>query len=302
MSAAKAAWGLQRLTCFTITTANLAHSARAYTEILGYQSLAETEISATLAAHWNMPALRGVSCALLHAPAGTETILRLVEQPDRQPGAMLLGHGWNAMEVLVQDPYVLARELIDTAFKVLVAPRPLPFDASIHAMQVQGPAGELLYMTALPTDRMILDLPAARCRVDRPFIAILGGPDMAAMQRYYCALLRTAVLDPQPVLVQIVNEQFSLPADHRIPLGIVKMPRDYLIEIDELPAGAKPHPQTAGQLTRGIAMVSFEYPKLDSLDLAWLQPPRAIGEAPYRGRRTGVTLGAAGEWIELIEC
>jgi hypothetical protein len=35
--------------------------------------------------------------------------------------------------------------------------------------------------------------------------------------------------------------------------------------------------------------------------LEWIAPPRALPQAPYYGRRAGVCVGAAGEWIELIE-
>jgi hypothetical protein len=47
-------------------------------------------------------------------------------------------------------------------------------------------------------------------------------------------------------------------------------------------------------------MVTFVVDALpDSLE--YLAPPVALPKAPYHGRRAAVCIGAAGEWIELIE-
>jgi hypothetical protein len=47
-------------------------------------------------------------------------------------------------------------------------------------------------------------------------------------------------------------------------------------------------------------MVTFVVKTLPE-GLTWLAPPRALPQAPYHGRRAAVCVGAAGEWIELIE-
>ena len=298
---ANAAAGLRRLAAFTLTAPDVAVVAQAYQHWLDYVIAGDTVVSAALAGAWNCPALAGRRMLLLHAAGAPQTTLRLQETPGPADQHALPGHGWNAMELLVRDPYALADELQGSPFRVIIPPRPLPFDADIHAMQVIGPAGELLYMTALPANKTILDLTAARSRVDRPFIAILGAPDAAAALSFYSQLLLTPVIAPSPTIVQIINESFGLPADHRVLLGIVKLPRDALIEVDGMPAAARPRPRRDGELPAGIAMVSFECASLDALSARWLQPARALQEAPYRGRRAAVAVGAAGEWIELIE-
>lgn len=182
MNAAPVAPGLRQLLVFTLTAQHVRSEAEAYARCLGYVIAEETALSAKLAAVWNCLALIGQRMILLHAASGADTWLRLMEMPAASRPAPLLGHGCNAMEVLVEDPYRLARELEGSSFRVVIPPQPLPFDAAIHAMQVIGPAGELLYMTALPANKNLLDLSAARARVDRPFIAILGGPDAAALE------------------------------------------------------------------------------------------------------------------------
>jgi hypothetical protein len=50
-----------------------------------------------------------------------------------------------------------------------------------------------------------------------------------------------------------------------------------------------------------MALVSFAVRSLDARALPWAVPPTARAEAPYDGRRAGVLVGAAGEWIELVE-
>jgi hypothetical protein len=301
VSAGLAAPGLRQLLAFTLTAPNVRSVAEAYARWLDYVIAEETTLSTALAAVWDCPALVGQRMILLHAASGTDTWLRLVEMPAASPPVPLLGHGWNAMEVLVQDPYQLARELQGSPFRVVIPPRPLPFDADIHAMQVIGPAGELLYMTALPANKTLLDLRAAKVRVDRPFIAILGGANTAAMLSFYASQLLTPVIAPTPTIVQIINEQFALPVDHRVPLGIVKLPRDCLIEIDGLPAAARPRQRRDGELHRGFAMVTFSCSDFAALALPWLHPPVLLAHLSDRAKRVAVTVGAAGEWIELIE-
>jgi hypothetical protein len=50
-----------------------------------------------------------------------------------------------------------------------------------------------------------------------------------------------------------------------------------------------------------MAMVSFIVDDLSSRKLSWRSPPTVQHERPYLGRRAAVVIGAAGEWIELIE-
>lgn len=50
-----------------------------------------------------------------------------------------------------------------------------------------------------------------------------------------------------------------------------------------------------------MAMVSFLTTRLEGRTLPWRCPPASRSETPYDGRRAGVVVGAAGEWLELIE-
>ena len=277
--------GLQRIVGFTITAPDPVAAAEAYAQVFGWPVEAEGSVSRDEAFLWGAPATEGRRWLRLRPPGEPATWVRFVGQA-AMPGQPLLSYGWNAMEVLVDDPYALARELEGTPFRVLIPPRPLPFDPALHAMQVIGPAGELLYCTSLPREREVFDLRAATHRVDRPFIAILGGPDADAMLGFYARTLGTRVIAPSPVLVKVVNDAFGLAPEARIPLGIVKLPRDWLIEVDGYPPQAGPRPRRAGELPPGIAM----------LTVALAATPGAGYEGPLPARLEG----AAGEWLELV--
>lgn len=274
--------GLNRLAGFTITTADPAAAAAHYVAHLGYLVCDEGIITPMKAEQWRTPSMVGRRYLELQVPASTGPgcFVRFVEQAPI-PGTPLLGHGWNAMEVLCQNPYELAKDFAGSPFRVVIAPRPLPFDPDLHAMQVIGPAGELIYFTSLPTHKALLDLRPAERRVDEPFIAILGGLDIEAMLRFYRTRLSTPTLPPAPVNVRIINDEFALGDDARVPLGIVKLPRFHLIEVDEHPSASQPRPRRDGELPPGIAMVSF--------DVGGTRSPDPVQ----------VVIGAAGEWLEL---
>jgi len=274
--------GLNRLAGFTITVADPAAAAAHYVAYLGYLVCDEGVITPMKAEQWRTPSMVGRRYLELQVPASTSPgcFVRFVEQAPI-PGMPLLGHGWNAMEVLCQNPYELAKDFAGSPFRVVIPPRPLPFDPDLHAMQVIGPAGELLYFTSLPTHKTLLDLRPAERRVDEPFIAILGGLDIEAMLSFYRTRLSTPTLPPAPVNVRIINDEFALGDDARVPLGIVKLPRFHLIEVDEHPSASQPRPRRDGELPPGIAMVSFDVGRTRSPD-------------PVQ-----VVIGAAGEWLEL---
>jgi hypothetical protein len=85
------------------------------------------------------------------------------------------------------------------------------------------------------------------------------------------------------------------------PLAVAPLPKDFLVELDQYPSAAVPRPVRAGAMPAGLAMLSFGVDDLDSFDLAWRAPPARIAEFPYSGQEAAVTVGPAGEWVELVE-
>ena len=271
---------LQRILGFTLSVGNLTRSVRAYERALGWHVSDSGRVSAANAARWNSPGAANARYAELREPGGAPAWLRLIEQPPTPGHEPLRTLGWAAVEILVRDPYALARRLDAADFRVAVAPRPIPWDPDIHAMQAVGPDGELLYLTRLPSERTILDLTPARAEVDRAFIAVLASSQLEASLQFYRETLATPVLEPASTVVQVVNDAFALAADSRTRLAVVKLPRDFLIEIDEYPAAAQRRQYTEGRLPPGISMVTFETDR------------EAISSGP-------LIVGPDGEWLDL---
>lgn len=254
---------LKRILGFTLAVENVERSLSAWCDAFGWRIGARGRVPAAVARGWDAHRVADARYALLVAPTGEPAGVRLIEQPSPAGWRPRQHLGWAAVEIACQDPYALAASLsprtgAPVSWRVAVPPRPIPWDASIHAMQLVGADGELLYLTQLPADRPMLDLVPARVPVDRAFIAVLACRDLDSSLRFYGATLGTPTLPPSSTVVQIVNDEFALGDDARTPLGVVKLPREFLLEVDQYPAAATPRPREDGRLPPGIAMLTVE--------------------------------------------
>jgi hypothetical protein len=229
--------------------------------------------------------------------------LRFIEDRDaKQPPPSLTTHGWAATELLTTDPDELARRLENSPFKVIGPPKDLyPSDKAPRAMQVQGPEGETLYMTRPIPGGSRYDLGVAETFVDRTFIVVVGGPSMAELRRFYGETLGLAAGEPTPFVIGVLARANNLPPETTFPLAVVPLSPGHLIELDEYPPNTGPRPVRRGALPPRMAMVSFLATDPDRLPVKWRKPLRAVSATPYAGRRVGVTVGPAGEWIEVVE-
>lgn len=293
---------LTAILAVTLSVPDLDAAQRAYLQVLGYRVIESGLVSPALAAGWNAPQAAGRRQVLLQPESGEHTYLRLVESPPVAGFAAMKTHGWNSNEILVQDPDALAAKLAGTPFRMIGAPRPLSTNPKVRAMQALGPAGELNYFTRIPNDGSgVYIKSSAQSFVDRTFIVVLGGPSMAAMQAFYRDTLGAPVTAAMPAKINVLQDAWGLPADTDTPLALVNFSTRFAIELDEYPAAATPRPRRDGDLPPGMAMVSFVVDSFEGRKLPWVVPPAARSEAPYGGRRAGVLVGAAGEWLELVE-
>jgi catechol 2,3-dioxygenase-like lactoylglutathione lyase family enzyme len=285
----------------TMTVPDLAVVERAYGAYLGYRVVERGHVTTELASVWNTPALAGREYLLMQPESGEPVFLRVVRQ-EAVPGfAPMKTWGWNSNEILVQDTYAVHERLKDSPFAIVGDPKGLSMNPEIIAMQAIGPAGELIYLTRIPEGKSLFNLGSAKSFVDRTFIVVLGGPDIAALRRFYGEVLGMPTTEPAPSTISVLAKAYGLPLDHQFPLGIVKFPENFLIELDEYPAQASARPQRPGELPPGMAMVSFGVASLDAVQGEFVAPPRVIDQAPYAGRRVAVIRGVAGELIELVE-
>ena len=101
---------LQTIRMVTLCVPDLDAVERAYVDWLGYQVTARGRISPGLAAVWEAPAAAGSRTLCLEASASPDFTLRCIERPETPGYAALMTHGWNANEILAEDPERLAAQ------------------------------------------------------------------------------------------------------------------------------------------------------------------------------------------------
>jgi len=286
---------LKSIIIVTISVLNLGTVQTAYEEQLDYQTVERGVLSEELTAIWDTPAMTGSNYMLMQPASGEEVYLRFVENPATESHEPMTTHGWNATELLVKDPDALAEKLAGSAFRMIGPPKDLwQAPDAPRAMQVKGAGNEVLYLTRN------LDFEYSG-EIDRVFIMVVGGPSMAGFKDYYANKMGLAVGDATPFQITVISSAQGLPADTTYPLAVARISDRFLIELDEYPATIGPRTMTDGSLPGGTAMVSFEVEDIDALDVDLRAAPGKISGLPYQGRRSAVTVGPAGEWIELIE-
>lgn len=288
------------IACVTVAVPQVQPLVDAYRLYLGYGLVDTGRISVAEAALWNRPALAGRRFALMLPGGDGQTYIRFVESnPD--PSYVAFRHfGWNAAEMMVQNTDQAAERLADSAFKIIGPPADLSFSDKIRAMQVLGPAKESLYLTSFKERLPEFDTPEPKYFIDRTFIVIVGGKSIDAINDFYTQHFGVAKAPVMPGVISVISAAHGLPHDTQHKLAALTLSGQSFIEADEMPQGTLPR-ESDDELPAAIAMVSLGVEKLpDSID-TWLAPAQTLAMPPYHGRRSRVCLGAAGEWIELIE-
>lgn len=286
---------LKSILAVTIAVAQLAPVEQAYDEYLDYTTVERGEVTTAAASAWGTPAMAGSPFLLMQPPSGEPVFLRFVEAQPVEGYAPMRTHGWNAVELLSTDPDKAAARLADSPFTIIGPPEDLwQAPDAPRAMQALGPGNEVLYITRNNQFEI-------RTFIDRVFIMVVGGPSMAALGEFYGQRLGLAVSEPAPFRIDVISRALGVPAETTFPLAVATVSPRFLIELDEYPSAAGPRPRRDGDLPPGIAMVSFTVDSLDALDLKWRSPPVTLTGAPYGDARVAVTVGPAGEWLELVE-
>ncbi len=289
---------LSTLAGATVTCAQVDACVRHYTELLDYRLVSQGVVDQALAALWHAPRQVGRPFAILRpAVGGGEQWIRFVEGPctDSPPFRTF---GWNALELSVRDVADLKQRLEGSAFRRLSGPHFLANGTStIQAMQVLGPAGEVLYLTQIPDEPDKAHLPQAQVAVDQLFIAVLGVPDAGAAQDWYAARFDVARRPPRTAILRALNNAYGFEETRQHPLASVRLARQGMIEIDGYPAAARHRDTSTGYLPGGISTVAVFADRLPA-ELAGRGV--RIDAPPYGGAEAAGLQGPAGEWLELV--
>lgn len=294
---------LGRIKCVTSTAPDLGIAVRAYEVGLDYRVREEGTVDAALAACWRAPAMAGHRYALLSADSSPDVFVRIVEASPVPGYRPLLSFGWNAFEIIVDDVQAVRRRLDGGPFRIIGEPRPLNARPTVHAMQVIGPCSEVLYLTTETGDRDNSPLPPPRGPIDRPFIVVLGGPDIVAMRDFYA---RTFALQPNPIRAsrgQTVQRAWGGTEDGTHPITLLRLgEHGNSMELNGyVKPGLAARVTMPGELPPGNSFASFSVPSLDALAITPTGAPQVHGSLAYAGARSVAFTGPAGELVELVE-
>lgn len=272
----------------------------AYRQWLDYQTVAEGTVDSDLANSWGDPELAGRDFFVMQPASGETVYLRFIDSPrplDYRPMSRL---GWNAAELLVEDPDALATELAaGTEFRVLQEPAYLTEKRNIRAFQAAGPGNEVLYFThIIDTTLTSLDFGKAATPVDRVFIAVLGTGDLETSRTFYQEALGMQPSPPVPYRVGLLSEAHGLPPETHHALSLMPLHGSSLIEMDQFPGTAAPL-EAGGLPAGGIAMLTFTANAMPQ-SLEPLAATLGTTTFPYAGRQTATFEGPDGERIELV--
>jgi len=275
----------------TVSSPDLDAMERAYGGLLDYRVISRGAVSGAEAAAWNASDIEGAP-TLVMSPAATDDFeFRFIPQPIDSNYIPLTDYGWNAAEIMVQNVDAMAERITaaaDSPFEVVGEPRNLSFSDDIRAMQIRGPASEIVYLTEFKNPVPGLSVPTARSAVDRTFIVILGGGSMDDLQGFYNQNFGVPHAPVVESRITMLSKALGVSIETLYPIAAMALEGESLIEADEMPAQVGPRKRAPGFLPPGIAIVSFE---CDSI------PESASAIAGQAGRYS--MHGPTGEIIEL---
>ncbi len=278
----------------TLVTANLQEVVDAYVNYLHLHVIETGHLKKALVSMWQTPAIEGNPYSIL-ANAFGEPWLRIIEDTSCTKTEGLKHAGWISLEVLVDDVDTLAASLIGSSFKVLRPVANLDMSDKIRAVQIEGPAGEVLYLTQIKEQVPPFELPIARCAVDHLFIPILCSHDRRASLSFYQKLADWEGLSFE-TKITVINQAYGYDLSKKHPVATLQLAGKTLIEIDEIPAAsARPHQD--GHLASGIAMITFGVQKMHEMPLKM----HHIKSAFYGNKHASCIKGPTGELVELID-
>jgi len=290
---------LSRIKMATIGAPDIQDIEKWYTKWLNYRVTERANVSEKMADSWGCPNTAGKPFILMHSAGTNDVYIRAVEVEPIKNYQPMTTWGWNAIEIIVDNIDEIHEKMLRSDFKHIGGPENLMGGtSSIRAAQYIGPAKEVIYLTCETGDRSKSTLPIPKSSIDRPFIMILAGPDLNALETFYGDHFQMEKGLRFTGAVEIISTAQKLLPTTIYPLGLLRLRENgNNIELDEYPKSTKPRPNNDGELPPGIAMTTFNVDNLDKTEVQFISEP--IRE--YEGKRSAVFIGPAGELTELIE-
>jgi catechol 2,3-dioxygenase-like lactoylglutathione lyase family enzyme len=235
-------------------------TARLYETWFDYRPVEAGTITPALAQSWSAPAMAGRRYSVVAPASGRPVYLRFVagEAPaDYRP---LRSFGWGAIEICIQDVRATHERMQASPFTIIGPPKALDGSPAIWPMQVQGPDGEIIFLTEIRDDEPHARLPRASVPVDCLFIAVLACADMAATRAWFEAELGFSGGADFSLAYTMLSRAFGLAVSEKHRIAVLGHETDAFLQLDQYPTGAIPRHKAAGELPPGIAMISFVMP------------------------------------------
>jgi hypothetical protein len=246
----------------TLTVASVERSQALYRDWLYYETVESGVLAADLAASWGAPASAGKSYVVMQPKSGAEIYLRFVQDdahPDYRP---LTTYGWAAIEICVEDVLKVNGEMLKSPFTIIGPPRELDGMPAIFPMQVQGPDGEIVYLTQIRDDLPMYDLPRATSLIDRQFIHVCAVSDLTGTLNWCQDKLGLSFGRDMAIVYTMLANAFEVPYENKFTIATLTHERDVFYEFDQLPPAARARPAFEGRLPQGVARGLLHHPPL----------------------------------------
>jgi len=255
---------MRLLRAATLSTPDPAAAARRYQEWFGYQPVESGAVSLELAASWGAPAMAGRRYDVVAPESGVPVFLRFVEATPAPEFRPLRSFGWGAIELCVRDVQAVHDRMKVSPFEVIGPPRALDGAPAIWPMQVQGPDGEVVFLTEIRADEPGARLPRAVSAVDCLFIAVLACQNLAATRAWFAERLGLSGGAEFALAYTTLSRAFGLDITHKHKIAVLGHGEDAFLQLDQYPEAATPRTVSSGELPPGVAMVSFALPGLQT--------------------------------------
>ncbi len=291
----------------TLCVENLDRSVAAYTEWLDYRLVEQSELGDAQAASFGAPGNAGNRVAVLQPASDASIYLRLIEQAPHADFVPLRSHGWAAIEICVQDVLAVNERMLKAPmFNIIGPPRELEGLDAIFPMQIQGPDGEIVYLTQIRDDLPDFDLPRAKKLIDHLFILVMACADLPASLQWMARYVGLGIgREKMDIVYTMLAKAFGLPEEELHTIATLVHERDVFLELDQLPPQGTPRPRHAGCLPPGVAIGSFAHPDFKRLteaagDFAVSTTVQHHDSIVYRGQPSLTLKSPEGTLVELI--
>jgi catechol 2,3-dioxygenase-like lactoylglutathione lyase family enzyme len=219
----------------TLICRDLTATIAAYCQALGQHLQSQGNVTQARALTLGCAELRDQRCAWIATDHASAPWLELIEVPQAPQTTAFARFGWLAIELLVHDVDALVARL-GPHFRILGAAKDLDISDAIRAMQVLGPAGEVLYLTQIKRALAGFQIPLSATltqAVGAPFVAVLGCKNRTEAAAFYLGLGGKSALSFD-ARMSAFDAMHAQPAGKTYPMATVQLSGAALLELDQI--------------------------------------------------------------------